>query len=159
MVYWKEKDLIYAVGHIQQNKIKVLTFVYGDCYVADTEHYKEIRHRLIDNIGKLNFPFSHTKEIARINKLDPLGITNLRVRGMWTLKLPIKVFSNIMHPDLNLVSVFALMKKEKYESFDSGIRGSVEKELNVKDIMIRNPNKPTVLMDVKLISFSYSSAP
>ena len=51
------------------------------------------------------------------------------------------------------------MKKEKYESFDSGIRGSVEKELNVKDIMIRNPNKPTVLMDVKLISFSYSSAP
>ena len=36
-----------------------------------------------------------TDELGRINKVDPLGITSLRVRGMWQIKNPSKVFSGV----------------------------------------------------------------
>src|SRR3989344_4074046 len=29
---WQEKDLIYIIGVVKENKLKVLWFIYGDCY-------------------------------------------------------------------------------------------------------------------------------
>ena len=30
--------------------------------------------------------FAETKELGRVNQVDPLGITNLRIRGMWQIE-------------------------------------------------------------------------
>ena len=40
--------------------------------------------------------FEETEELGRINMIDSLGITKLRVRGMWISQNPWKVFSLIL---------------------------------------------------------------
>lgn len=84
---WTSKDLLYIVGNIKENEIVTLFFIYGDCYAADKEIYEDIRSKVVENINTTNLEYSETKELGRINKVDPLGITNLRIRGMWTIQL------------------------------------------------------------------------
>ena len=38
------------------------------------------------------FELADTNELARINNIDHLGITDLRVRGMWIIKSPFNYF-------------------------------------------------------------------
>lgn len=43
-------------------------------------------------IGEINgLEFAKTKEIGRLNKVDPVGITYLRIRGMWGIKNPVDI--------------------------------------------------------------------
>jgi len=153
---WKEKDMVYAVGHVDRgNILRVLTFVYGDCFVANTKLYKEVRENLVKEIKSLNFPFSETKELGRMNKIDPSEVTKLRIRGMWIIKSPLKVFSDIMKPSENQTSVFTLMRKKKYESFGRNEASLIEKEMDVRDVKIKDPDNLKKLIDAKLISFYY----
>lgn len=41
-----------------------------------------------------------SKELGHINKVDPLGVTYMRVRGMWGIDNPWKVFSYIYERDM-----------------------------------------------------------
>ena len=45
--------------------------------------------------------FSETNELGRVNKVDPLGITYLRIRGMWGIENPIKVFNYVAPAEQN----------------------------------------------------------
>ena len=81
---WIEKDLIYFVGNVKKNNLKCLTIVYGNCYSASGEIYSKIKNKIkcvIEEIDSLEF--IHTNEIGKLKKVDPLGITDLRIRGMW----------------------------------------------------------------------------
>ena len=96
---WVEKDMIYVIGQIYKHSLKSLCFVYGVDYAASLETYERIK--LIIKQGILTIDgveFSETKELGRVNKVDPLGITNLRIRGMWHIDNPIKVFNYIYEP-------------------------------------------------------------
>ncbi|MBI4448139.1 NgoPII family restriction endonuclease, partial [Candidatus Woesearchaeota archaeon] len=116
---WSVKDIIYAVGNVFLNKVKIITFVYGDCYAAKPEVYEKIKQPVIDGINKLGLSLSKTTELARLNKIDPLKITDLRVRGMFQIASPIKFFSKIIPIDLrNNLDVFAIMRKSKFDSFN-----------------------------------------
>lgn len=154
---WNEKDIIYCVGNVDKKKAKILFFVYGDCYAANAETYENVRKSMIEGIKKLDLKLSETKELARLNKVDPLEITNLRVRGMWEIKTPLLLFSDIVKPDQSRnFSVFALMKKEKYDLFSLQDKQKLTKlqGVNVETAKIRNPNKPQEMMNAILISFS-----
>lgn len=86
---WKEKDIIYAVGVVDESKLKSLCMVYGMDYAANHETYERIKD-VIRN-GVISVPdveFAETKELGRVNRVDPLGITYLRVRGMWGIENP-----------------------------------------------------------------------
>jgi hypothetical protein len=93
---WHEKDVIYTVGSVVHGRIKVLWFVYGSCYAADNDVYESTFDRVSSKIASMkDLDFNKTNEIGRINSVDPLGITYLRVRGMWGIRNPHAVFGHL----------------------------------------------------------------
>lgn len=153
---WKQKDMVYCIGNVFSNKVKIITFVYGDCYAASSDVYENVKKPLIDGIKSLNLKLAKTKELARLNKIDPLEITDLRVRGMFQILSPIRFFSELINPNIkNNLSVFAIMRKEKFESFSNEDKKKVNNEMDIKNIKIKDPNSPSKLIDAKLISFSF----
>jgi hypothetical protein len=149
---WKEKDIIYTVGVIQDKYLKSLCFVYGEDYAAGPDKYERIKNIIKDGIKKIpNIEFAKTNEISRVNKVDPLGITYLRVRGMWGIEIPFKVFNYIT----NEQKFFAIINIKKYNSFLEKSRHLIEntKGIEITNHKIKNPNNPAKLRDVKLICF------
>ncbi len=156
---WSVKDLIYVVGNVKDSKLKSLWFVYGDCYAALPETYERIKNKITAGINELSdVELAETNEIGRVNRVDPLGITYLRIRGMWGIDNPRKVFnyiSNIVNDgefNLNLI-----ISESKYKSFPESDRKSLEQlndsNFNVLDIKIKSPNNPAQLINAKLITF------
>lgn len=166
---WTEKDMIYAIGHIEQAKekniLKSLCFVYGTDYAASQETYTKIKQIIKQGILTIDgVQFSETKELGRVNKVDPLGISNLRIRGMWHIDNPLKVFNDIYKP-INDASfnLMALINTDKYLTFRDEDRKKIElkaKEipnLLIKDVKIKNPDNPDnedMRRDAKLITFT-----
>ncbi len=156
---WQKKDLIYAIGVSTGEKLKALWFVYGDCYAASKEIYEKVRNKISKGINELSdIEFAETNELGRVNKVDPLGITYLRIRGMWGIENPIKVFDYVAPIDSGIeFSVNAIMTKEKYLSFPEKDRKAIEKlassGFSINDIKIKSPNNPAKLLGAKLLSF------
>ncbi len=158
---WNVKDIIYIVGNTTDTHLKELWFVYGDCYAADKEIYERIKDTIINGLHSIpNIELAETNELGKIKKVDPLGITDLRVRGMWSIFHPKKVFDYI--PKQSILSDFkfyCVMKTEKFEQFSQEDKDSLYNLVNDKffihDIQIRNPNNPAQLIPVKFMEFYY----
>ncbi len=156
---WNIRDMLYAVGYINQNHLKSLWLVYGDCFCADKETYERIKNTISSGIITIsNVEFTQTKELGKVKKVDPLGITDLRIRGMWHIENPNKTFSYIYtYDDSKEFQLICLMKKEKYDSLPSEDKEAIENiendKVEVKDIKIKNPNNPVQLIDAKLLVF------
>jgi NgoPII restriction endonuclease len=116
---WSEKDILYTIGCVNANDIKYLWFVYGDCFIADKEIYERIKDTISRGINSIpDVEFTETNELGKVKKVDPLGITDLRVRGMWHIENPHKVFSYLnCSDDSATFQMICLMKKEKFDSF------------------------------------------
>jgi len=156
---WSIKDMLYAVGYTNQSALKSLWLVYGDCFCADKETYERIKTTISSGITTIpDVEFTDTKELGKVKKVDPLGITDLRIRGMWHIDNPNKTFSYIYtYDDTRDFQLICLMKKEKYESLPSEDKEAIENIENinvvVQDIRIKNPNNPVQLIDAKLLIF------
>lgn len=150
---WTEKDIIYAVGHIDNHNLKILSLVYGDCYAASKEIYERIKDKISIGLKEMDLEFSETKELGRVNRVDPLGITNLRIRGMWTIQNPLKVYKELFGLNGNGFQLFALMRKSKYDSFPKEDKNAIEKEMGItiKDVKIQDPDNPAKQILAKLI--------
>lgn len=157
---WNEKDMLYIVGSVKKNKLEDLFFIYGIDYAADESTYKNLKDKLkegINNTGGIEF--SETKELGRINKIDPLGITSLRIRGMWLLKNPWETFKYVYVKNKEKKFNFcAIINEEKYNSLKNidilEKMSSSNKDLIIKTIKIKNPNNPARLKNAKMIVFS-----
>lgn len=154
---WVEKDMVYAVGFVDDNTLKLLTLVYGDCYAASPEIYEKVKNKVIDGIGESINDSADTNELGRLNGIDPLKITNMRIRGMWTIQNPLSVFSGIFgykkgESDFTLI---ALMKKKKYASFPEKDRKTIEndKAIKVRAVRIQEPDNPAKQTEAILIKF------
>jgi len=156
---WTEKDMLYAIGYTQQNSLKSLWLVYGDCFCADKETYERIKTTISDGITSIaNVEFTQTKELGKVKKVDPLGITDLRIRGMWHIDNPNKTFSYIYHYDENKnFQLITLLTKEKYKTLPQEDRAKLDSLDNdniiIKDVKIKNPNNPVQLLDAVLLVF------
>jgi len=153
---WVKKDIIYSVGVVNKNQLSKLFFVYGVDYAASAEVYERIKS--VISIGVNSIPdveFGETKELGRVNKVDPLGITYLRIRGMWGIENPAKVFSYVYTPSDNDFEFVAVINTEKYYSFSSDDRISLEKLIDdcfsISDVKIKDPDNPSNMKDAKLI--------
>jgi hypothetical protein len=156
---WSVKDLIYVVGNVKDSKLKSLWFVYGDCYAAQPDTYERIKNKITAGINELSdVELAETNEIGRVNRVDPLGITYLRIRGMWGIDNPRKVFnyiSNIVNDgefNINLI-----ISENKYQSFPDSDKKYLEQlndsNFNILNIKIKSPNNPAQLISAKLITF------
>jgi hypothetical protein len=158
---WSEKDMLYVVGNVPKNTntLKSLWFVYGDCFCADKETYERIKDTISSGITAISdVEFTDTKELGKVKKVDPLGITDLRIRGMWHIENPMKIFNYIYQYDNTKdFQLICLMKKEKYDSLPLEDRQMIENlgntNVSVSDVKIKNPNNPIQLMDVKILVF------
>ncbi len=158
---WEYKDIIYAVGVAKNNKLNSLCFVYGEDYAASAEIYIIVREKIKNGIeGLNNIQSEKTNELGRVNRVDPLGITNLRIRGMWNIKNPMKVFEYIHKmPTDKKFTFMAIINDKKYYSFDEKQRNRFEnivleeKKFEIRDINIATPDNPAKLKNAKLITF------
>lgn len=157
---WTEKDFIYVIGHIPKgtNRLSSLWFIHGELYAADEAVYTDLKNTvssLLQNDDTINF--SETNEIGRINAVDPLKITHLRIRGMWLLQPPYKVFNYVSryHATATFQTI-AIISQEKYMAYPQSSREKLETndQIVIKDIQVNNPNNPVALIDAKLIKFT-----
>lgn len=154
---WSEKDIIYAVGHTTDNNLKSLWMVYGDCYAAEKDIYERIKNIISDGIQTIpDVDLVKTNEIAKVKRVDPLGITDLRVSGMWHITNPKNVFNYLYTSSSRAIfELLVLMRSEKYNSFPNEVQNRIASSelLKIKDVKIKDPNNPAKLLDAKLITF------
>ncbi len=156
---WQEKDIIYAIGVSRNAKLKILWLIYGDCYAADKETYQRIANTISSGITQIkDVEFSQTRELGRVNKVDPLGITYLRIRGMWGINNPTSVYDYIFQrQETSNLQIVALMRKEKYLSFPKThiheLENLREQNLTIRDVNIKDPNNPAKLIAAKIINY------
>lgn len=99
---------------------------------------------------------SNTNEIGRVNNVDPLEITYLRIRGMWHIENPWKVFSYVYQRDKkNRFSFMAIINENKWKSFDNTneLLSIQNERLKITDIEIKDPNNPMKLKNAKLVTY------
>ena len=156
-----EKDLVYVIGIISKNKLRMLWIIYGDCYAASQESYERIKNKIISGINEISdVEFAETKELGRVNKVDPLGITYLRIRGMWGIENPLNVYDylNLNCQDNSDFQVIAIMKESKYLSFSLESRTIIESistsKLTISNQKIKFPDNPAKLINVKIIKYT-----
>lgn len=158
---WAVKDMIYSIGHIpkKSKNLKSLWLVYGDCFCANKDTYERIKNTISNGITTISdVEFTKTNELGKVKKVDPLGITDLRIRGMWHIENPTKIFNYIYsYDETKSFQLVCLMKKDKYDSMPLQDREMIENlnnsNVSVSDVRIKNPNNPVLLMDGKLLVF------
>jgi hypothetical protein len=161
--FWESKDIVYAIGVVpkSQNRLKLLWLVYGDCLAADKQVYDRIRNGICNGINQIaGIEFAETNELARVNKVDPLGITYLRVRGMWGIENPINIYNyiDVDYQDDDDFQIISIIQENKYLSFPEEIRCKLENlasdhNIEIKDIRIKSSNNPAKLLNAKLIVY------
>jgi hypothetical protein len=156
---WETKDIIYTIGYTTDNSLKSLWMVYGDCFCADKETYERIKNTISSGINSISdVEFTATKELGKVKKVDPLGITDLRIRGMWHIANPHKVFDYIYkYDESKRFQMVCLMRKEKYEGLPLADREVLESlgvdGVEVLDVRIKSPDNPIRLVEAKLLVF------
>ncbi len=156
---WNEKSMLYCVGVVEELHLSSLAMVYGEDYCADKDTYERVQSTIklgVESIGGVEF--AETKELGRVNNIDPLGITYLRVRGMWGIDNPFKVFRKVYKQDCNysfnfmaIINYAQLVKLENIQVLHDLC--SEHENFQVNDIKIPDPNNPAILKGAVLISY------
>ena len=158
---WSEKDIIYAVGVIDKSTqdLSSLAFVYGTEYCAAKDVYERIKNTIKTGVESIpNIEFTESRELGHVNKVDPLGITYLRVRGMWGIENPFVAFKNFYTRRKNCFNFMCIINTEKFNSYSNShviekMALQNDNNLFVQDIDIPNPDNPAQFIPCKLISF------
>ena len=155
---WTEKDMIYAVGVVNHGKLLHLSMVYGLDYCASEECYSRIKTTIKEGVEEIpGVEFAATRELGRINRVDPLGVTYMRVRGMWGIENPWRVFEYVYQRDFSKAFNFmCIINEDKWNSFDNTelITSLNVPGFSLHDVRIKNPDNPAQRVNAKLITFS-----
>lgn len=120
-----------------------------------------MKSKIIEGISQTTgVEFSLTKELGRVNRVDPLGITHLRIRGMWQIEHPQRVYNYLpLESKLPQTTfrLFTLMREDKYLSFPQKDRQNLEStdipNLQIQNVQIKSPDNPVKRISAKLISY------
>jgi len=156
---WKEReflDYLYVIGIVKNWEAKILLFLYGDCYFAEEKKYLALADKLKEALQKSGETISETREIGRVNEVDPLKVTDLRIRGMWLVKNPLlfEHFKEMFREACSSrFSIYALMREEKFESFPNNEKNEIQRAGTIEKVQIPDPNDPTKKIRAILIKF------
>lgn len=156
---WHEKEIIYTMGHIptKSKQLKSLWFVYGTCYAAKKEVYTDVETEIklsLANNTALNIDTTG-KELGKVRNVDSSDITYLRIRGMWVIKHPSKLFEDLYKQNDETFSMIAIIPLDKYNSFSEADKNMIESrnEIVLTNENISNPNNAAKELAVKLLVF------
>ena len=159
---WNSKDIFYASGWIEKRRMKYLIFIQGTCFIPEETVYNKIvqglKKNIYDYLDSEGLEANRTISLAKVSNLDPLGITNLRVKCVWSIKNPLKIFSDTFSYDKKQeFTLIALMLKNKFDSFPKRDVDALvnDKQIEIKDVKVKNPNEPERMIDAKLITTSW----
>ncbi len=157
---WVEKDIIYCIGHTNDTQLKYLWMIYGDCFSASKEVYERIKNTISEGVNNISdVEFAETKEIGKVKKVDPLGITDLRIRGMWHIENPHSIFDYLDcdNKDANF-QLNVLMRLDKFETFpeeDRQLLMNMKKQnYSFSIVEFKDPDNPAVLLKGIMIKYS-----
>lgn len=156
---WDKKDLIYAVGVVQKggNTLQRLCMVYGMDYCASEECYTRIKETIKAGVEAIpGIDFAESKELGHINRVDPLGITYLRVRGMWGIENPWRVYSYLLPQQrAGKFDFMCVINQEKWDTFPNTERIITLQAagFSIRDVIIKDPDNPAHIKKAKLITF------
>lgn len=158
------RDILYTIGSVNKkegNSLKYLFLIYGIDYAAKNEIYESIKSTVKEGITSLNnFDFKETNELGRLNDVDPLGRTYLRIRGMWGIKNPVILFQDLISKDFyksNNHSIVFIVRDEKWNSFDNTdefVEFASSNNITISNIKIPDPNNRASMKSGKLIVYS-----
>jgi hypothetical protein len=159
---WRQRDFWYLVGKVNPNYVEALWIVDGRCIADKAERYDIVFSSITGAVSELGGTSS--QELGRINELDSLGSTSLRVRGMWLLKHPAKVFADyLLAPHVHQFVLNVLISSEKWKSFgEFEIQQIVDLQrygLLVREIQIPDAIEKGALQTATHISWSVSVQP
>jgi hypothetical protein len=161
---WAQKDMVYVIGHVPKNsQLHAVWYTYGEIYCQNESAYRQFAKPIANAIySDPNYhnhkPPTPSLELARLNDVDPLKITYLRVRGMWVIAHPYNVY-NHNYDDSAKFQIHAFIPKKKYDSIDKNSRVKIETiaqkdpTFNITDDDVKNPNNPKNLIPIKYISY------
>lgn len=157
---WQEKDMIYVVGQVNEKELQNIFFVYGDLYCDSHEVYEKVENAIKEGIETLEeVELAETNELGRVNKVDHLEISDMRIRGMWLIKSPFLHFEYLTKDIAKYTfKLVALIPENKYNSFPNVKEFEEfcdENDVNIKDEKIADPQNPANLINSKLITFFY----
>ena len=131
--------------------------MYGTCYAANEDVYQDVVKGIKDTLKTTNSLQIDTdcKELGKVKNIDSLKITYLRIRGMWVIKHPSKVFDDLYEQTNESFSLIALIPLEKYNTFPKEDRDKIEsiKSITITDEEISNPNNAAKILKIKLLLF------
>lgn len=157
---WRIKDMIYVVGQVNGEDLQNIFFVYGDLYCDSREIYENVENSITEGLHEFGgLDLSETKELARVNHVDHLKISDLRVRGMWLIESPFVHFDYLTDEITDYTfKLVALIPEDKYLSFEN-VRDfeefCSENGVTISDEEIEDPQNPAQLIDAKLITYYY----
>ena len=155
---WAEKDMLYVVGQVKNQKLQNLFFIYGDLYCDSHEVYESAENAIKGGHSLEGVELSETNEFGRVNKVDHLGISDLRVRGiMWLIKSPFLQF-DYLTKDINdytfkLVALIPASKYYRFENVDEFEDFCKNHGVSILDKDIEDPQNPSNFISSKLIIF------
>lgn len=164
-----QRDVIYVVGIIEKNLLRGLSMVYGRDYCASNEYYSNIRKgikrlyenkKMIENNSKtiIRNNLESSKELARIDNFDPLGLTQARFYAHWYIKTPWQAFDYVYRRSPNTKFDFmCIINEDKWKTLENrGLLTESEKScqnLRISPIRIKNPDNPEECRDAVLITY------
>lgn len=157
---WDQKDMLYVVGQVKERELQNIFFVYGDLFCDSYEIYENVENVIKDGLELLDeVELAETDELGRINKVNHLGISDLRVRGMWLIKTPFQHFEYLTDGILNYTfKLVALIPEDKYynfENIDDFEKFCKENGVSISDEEIEDPQNPANFINSKLIIYYY----
>ena len=136
-----------------------MCMVYGLDYCASEECYLGLKNRIKEGVESIpNVDFEETAELGHINRVDPLGITYMRVRGMWGIDNPWKAFRYVFKTDNeNGFEFMCIINEDKWKKLDNreqlNMINTQYGSFNIKDVDIKNPDNTAKLRRAKLITY------
>ena len=152
--------MLYVVGQVKKQELHNLFFIYGDLYCDSHEVYEDVENVIKEGLQSLEeVELAETNELGRVNKVDHLGISDLRIRGMWLIKSPFLQFGYLTE-DTNeyTFKLVALIPESKYYNFENVNefeKFCKDNGISISDEEIENPQNPANLINTKLIIYHY----
>ena len=159
---WNSKDVFYATGWIEKRRMKYLIFIQGSCFIPEEKVYNKkiqgLKKNIYDYVDSEGLEANRTISLAKVSNLDPLGITNLKIKGVWNIENPLRIFSNTFSYDQKQdFTLIPLVFKKRFDSFPKKDVDAIvnDNQIEIKDVKIKNPNNPQKKIQAKLITTSW----
>ena len=159
---WVRRDLFLICGGVKKASTKIDWLWIADARLMATsqEYYHTLHEKVrqgICAIGELST--SITKELGRINQVDPLNVSHLRIRAMWSIQSPGRLFAKVpgvCHGEKSVLH--AILPTDKWDSMPRESQSRVEQlrstpGFSMSDVLIENPNSPAERIPSRLIRY------